>query len=134
MKNLLLVILLSTLPIAMQAQDLSPEKVVQIQLDTYNQRDLTGFMAVFHDSAQIINHADGKILASGKVEVEKLYANLFEQSPKLHSTLLNRMVLGTTVIDHESITGRMGLTQPIELIVIYEVSDSKIIKATVIRP
>ncbi|MEM8940270.1 MAG: hypothetical protein AAGC64_13095, partial [Bacteroidota bacterium] len=66
-------------------------------------------------------------------EVRKLYKNLFEKSPNLHSELKNRMILGNTVIDHEKITGRMGNDEPIELIVIYELSELKIIRVTVIR-
>ena len=62
-----------------------------------------------------------------------MYANLFKESPKLHSTLTNRIVLGNQVIDHETITGRMGNPNPIELVVIYEVQAEKIFKITVLR-
>lgn len=111
----------------------SSEKIVQQQLDFYNNRDLKGFMSLFSEDAELINQSDGKVLAKGKGEVEKLYSNLFQQSPNLNSQLDNRMVLGNTVIDHERITGRMGNSEEIELIVIYEVIESKIFRCTVIR-
>lgn len=115
------------------SQESGPTAIIQRQLDTYNDRDIDSFMALFSDDVQLYNQADGKLLADGKVAVRKLYTNLFEKSPKLHSELMNRMVLGNTVIDHERITGRMGKDEPIELIVIYELTDLKISRVTVIR-
>jgi hypothetical protein len=115
-----------------KAQDV--EKIVQANLDAYNNRNLNEFMSYFSDDAKLIQFSDQKILAEGKVALEKLYGDLFEQSPALHSTILKRIVLGNKVIDHESITGRKGANEAIELIMIYEVKDSKIFKMTVLRP
>ena len=130
------IFLLFLLTMTLSAQDLlaqTAEEIVQQQLDTYNARDLEGFMALFSDDSAVVNHADGKVLARGKAAVEKLYQGLFDQSPNLHSNLTNRIVLGNTVIDHETITGRMGQPDAIELVVIYEVENQKIKKATVIK-
>ncbi len=115
------------------AQNMTPENIIQRQLETYNTGDIEGFMALFSDDVQLHNQADGKLVADGKSAVRDLYTNLFEKSPNLHSKLLNRMVLGNTVIDHEKITGRMGNDGVIELIVIYELKDLKIHRVTVIR-
>lgn len=117
----------------LMAQDRTPEEVVQHQLETYNARDLTGFMKLFSPDVKLYNHANGELLADGKTAVSRLYKNLFDKSPDLHSELTNRMVLGNTVIDHEKITGRMGNSEIIELIVIYELAGLKISKVTVIR-
>lgn len=113
---------------------LSPEQVVQKQLDSYNSRDIEAFMSVMHPEVMLLNHADGQVLAEGYEQVESIYTDLFENSPQLHSSLKNRMVMGNKVIDHESITGRQGNAKAIELIVIYEVAEEKIKKITVIRP
>jgi hypothetical protein len=43
------------------------------------------------------------------------------------------MVIGNKVIDHESIVGRNGVVEPIELVLIYEIQNNKILKITVIR-
>ncbi len=115
------------------SQESTPDSSIQRQLDTYNNRDIEGFMALFHEDVQLYNQADGKLLADGKAAVRKIYSHLFERSPKLHSELINRIVLNNTFIDHERITGRMGNEEAIELIVIYELSALKIIKVTVIR-
>lgn len=114
-------------------QVMSPEQVVQQQLDTYNARDIEGFMSTMDPQVGLYNFSDGKLLAQGSTEVRALYTNLFESSPELKSKLTNRIVLGHQVIDHESITGRLGSAEAIELVVIYEVKSGKIHKITVMR-
>lgn len=111
----------------------SSEEIVQQQLNFYNQRDLEGFMSLFADDASLINQSNGKILAEGWKEVKEVYCSLFEQSPDLYSELKNRIVLGSTVIDHERISGRMGSSNIIELVVMYELKEAKIFRCTVIR-
>lgn len=113
---------------------LSPEQVVQRQLDSYNARDIEAFMSVIHPNVILVNHADDQVLAKGYDQVKSTYTDLFNSSPNLHSNLKDRMVMGNKVIDHESITGRQGNPEAIELIVIYEVEEEKIKKITVIRP
>lgn len=112
----------------------NPESVVQSNLNAYNNRNLEVFMSYFTDDIVLVNFSDQKTVAEGKTAIENLYRNLFEQSPKLHSTILKRMVLGNKVIDHESITGRKGSAEAVELIMIYEVKEDKIFRMTVIRP
>jgi hypothetical protein len=111
----------------------TPEQVVQKQLDAYNQRDISMFMDTMSQNVKLYNFADGQILAEGFDAVKSTYALLFAKSPELNSKLINRIVLGNQVIDHESITGRMGSSEVIELAVIYEVKDQKIIKISVLR-
>lgn len=113
---------------------ITPEKIVQIQLDTYNSRDIEGFMSVMHPEVMLFEFQNSHPKAAGFDEVKTIYSTLFEQSPKLHSELENRIVLGNKVIDHEKITGRLGSTDIIELVVIYELDDGKIKTITVIRP
>lgn len=136
MKVLKFVTLLVTL-ITVQMNELkaqNPEIIVQKNLDAYNDRNLTTFMSYFSDDIKLVNFSDQSVVAEGKEGIEKLYGNLFEQSPQLHSNILKRMILGNKVIDHESITGRKGVAEAIELIMVYEIKDNKIYKMTVIRP
>ena len=113
-------------------QTMSPEQIVQKQLDTYNARDIEGFMSVMDEDVALYNFSDGELLAKGKANVKSSYTNLFKNSPRLKSVLTNRIVLGHQVIDHESITGRMGNPEVLELVVIYELRAEKIYKITVI--
>jgi hypothetical protein len=90
-------------------------------------------MSYFADSISLVNFSDQKIVAKGKEEIKALYKGLFESSPTLHSTILKRMVLGNKVIDHESIVGRKGSADTLEIVLIYEVEGGKIIKMTTVR-
>jgi hypothetical protein len=135
MKKIYLVLIIQTIVSIqiMMAQSKSPEQVVQMNLDCYNNRDIEGFMSYFSDSIAIHNFADHKMTANGKAEVRKLYTELFELSPNLHSTILKRIVFDNKVIDHESIVGRRGAKDVLELVLIYEVANDKIHTITVIR-
>jgi hypothetical protein len=116
------------------AQDVkTPADVVQENLDFYNQRNIEGFMSSFHDTIALYLFGKSDPVANGKDAVRKLYKELFEDSPKLHSTILHRAVIGNKVIDHESIKGRKGSKKAIKLVMIYEVFGDKIVRMTVIR-
>lgn len=111
----------------------SPTEVVQENLDFYNQRNIEGFMSSFSDSIALFMFGKTEPVAKGKDAIQKLYKELFDDSPKLHSTILHRAVIGNKVIDHESIKGRKGSKKPVKLVMIYEVSGDKIVQMTVIR-
>jgi hypothetical protein len=115
-------------------QNDSPEQVIQKQLEAYNQRDIEAFMKLFHDQAQVFSYGNPDPIAADKAQVRMLYQNLFDRSPYLKSQLINRIVMGNKVLDHEYITGRMGSKEPVELMVIYEVNEGLITRCEVIRP
>lgn len=115
------------------AQKMTPEQVVQKQLETYNNRDIDGFMSTMDKNVTFHNFSDGKLTMKGFDTCKTYYSALFQNSPKLHSTILTRTLLGDKVIDHESITGRNGNEAVLELVLIYEVANEKIVKVTVIK-
>ena len=115
------------------AQNLSVELVVQSNLEAYNNRDLEKFISWFSEDVELYSFTEMKLIASGKPAIEKLYKELFEASPELHSTILKRIVFDKKVIDHESIVGRKGSKDILEIVMIYEVKDGKIFKMTSIR-
>jgi len=112
--------------------NMSPEKIVQKNLDAYNSLDLETFMSCFHSEIKMYNFGIEKPSAQGLKEVRRIYQSLFEQSPKLHSTIIKRIIFENKIIDHESITGRLGNKNLIEMVLIYEVEKEKIIKITAI--
>ena len=57
---------------------------------------------------------------------------MFQNSPDLHCELVNRIVLGNTVIDQEKVTGIPGL-ELLEAIAIYKIKDGKIAQVYFIR-
>jgi hypothetical protein len=120
-------------PTLQAQQTRTSEEIVQENLDFYNQRNLEGFMSSFTDNIALYTFGNTEPVAKGKEAIRNLYKGLFDASPKLHSTILHRSVVGNKVIDHESIVGRKGSDFPIELVMIYEVSGDKIVRMTVIR-
>lgn len=109
------------------------EQVVQANLDAYNARDIERFMAYFAADIELYNFADNELTAKGLANIREIYQELFDLSPKLHSQILNRIVFDNKVIDHEYITGRRGSDTPVELVLIYEVKEEKIVRMTAIR-
>jgi len=132
MKTILSILFISILSMNF-AQNLTPEQIVQHNLEAYNKRDLLDFMSWFSDDIALYSFSEMKEIARGKEEIEKLYTELFAVSPNLHSTIVKRIVFDNKVIDHESIVGRKGSTEILEIVLIYEVKDGKIFKMTSIR-
>lgn len=114
----------------LKAQDMNDEEiavtVVQAQLEAYNKQDLEAFLAVFHEDAALYNLGDCQPTAQGKEKLREVYGNLFKNSPKLHSKVINRSVVGNKVFDYELITGRNNTDEIYYLMAIYEVIDGKI--------
>ncbi|MEN9302435.1 MAG: hypothetical protein RL264_864 [Bacteroidota bacterium] len=134
MSKIIQLFFLCMLSTSIRAQTtLTPAEVVEENLGFYNQRNIDGFMRSFSDSIVLYSFGKTEPVAKGKAGIEKVYKALFESSPNLHSTILHRTVLGNKVIDHESIVGRKGSSTPIELVMIYEVENNKIIRMTVVR-
>jgi len=107
---------------------LTPEAVVQRQLDAYNARDVEALLAIYADDAQTFEHPS-TLIATGTAALRERFLLRFEE-PNLHAQLLSRIVMGNRVVDHEVVTRTfpegMGT---IELIMIYEVQGDRISKA-----
>ena len=109
-------------------QTVTPQSVVQSQLDAYNAHDIDALMATYADDVQHFEFPS-TMVASGAAQVrERLCVRL--QEPNLHARLLGRTAMGNLVIDHEIVTRDFpeGLGT-VELIAIYEVQGEKISRA-----
>ena len=109
-------------------QTVTPQSVVQRQLDAYNAHDIDSLMATYSDDVQHFEFPS-TLVASGAAQVrERLCVRL--QEPNLHARLLGRTAMGTLVIDHEMVT-RDFPEGPgtVELIAMYEVQGEKIVRA-----
>lgn len=116
-----------------KAPVLEAEMVVQANLDAYNTGNITEFMRYLSDSACLYEYGSSEPRACGRAALEKLYGELFNNSPELHSTIQKRICFDNKVIDHEYIVGRAGSSEALELLMIYEVENKKIAKMTVLR-
>ena len=99
------------------------ERAVQGQLESYNARDLEGFLSWYAEDVQGIEHDTGTVLFTNKDEMAPRYIERFKDR-LLHCTVTNRMVLYRVVVDYESLTTSRG---PVEAIVIYDVNPDGLI-------
>lgn len=103
-----------------------PEAVVQRQLDAYNRLDLEAFVSGFAEDVMAYRMPSNQAFLSGKPALSEYYRDNRFNHPKLHSQLVNRMVFGNKVIDHELITG-IG-DEVMEIAAVYEVTGAEISK------
>jgi len=82
-----------------------PEDPVQRQLDAYNARDLERFLAEYTEDVQVFRPPAKEPVLSGKQAFGEHYANNRFHLPRLHARLVNRIVSGNIVVDHEDIAG-----------------------------
>ena len=107
-----------------------PAAVVQRQLDAYNARDIDALLATYASDARQFEHP-GKLVASGAAQIRERLSVRF-QEPNLHARLVQRVVMGNLVIDHELVTRTFPEgAGTIELVAIYEVRDGLIVSASV---
>ncbi len=111
---------------------MSPEQVIQKQVEAYNSRDIRTFAACHHPNVELFTFPETKPFATGQERIKEIYSDVFDSSPELNAEILNRMCFGNTVIDHEIVTGRKGV-EKLELIAIYQVLDEQIISARFVR-
>ena len=130
MKYSLLTILLVSFTMSICAQ--SPEELAQAQLDAYNNRDLEAFLEPYSDTVKIYNFPN-QFRFQGKETMRKNYGGMFEQLTDLNCELVNRMVSGNTVIDHERVLFEKGRPRS-EVFALYKVAHGKIQEVYFIRP
>ena len=112
----------------------SPMMLAQKQLDAYNNGDIEAFMEVFHEEISIWDFNANSPSIDGFENAKKRYKDLFNSSPNLHCEVVNRSAIGNKVLDYEIVTGIRGSDEVVTLIMVYEIKDGKIWKATAIRP
>lgn len=106
--------------------DITPEALVQKQVDAYNAHDLDAFVACYGPAIEFWT-LDGKVNPEkGIAPMRKGYGDLFKRFPTLKVKILNRIHQGSFVIDQEQAEG-MG-PSPITVTAIYETSQGKIIR------
>ena len=103
---------------------MNPAEPVQRQLEAYNARDLERFVAEYTDDIQVFRPPASEPVLSGKQAFAAHYAKNRFTLPALHAEVVNRIVSGNTVVDHERITGlQEGV---VEAIAVYQVSGAHI--------
>jgi hypothetical protein len=109
---------------------MSVEKVVQQQIEFYNNQDLEGFASTYADDITVHTFPDNTIILYGKQALFERYTETFKK--KMYAEIKNRSVVGNKVIDWEIVMN--GLTgESTSLIAIYEVDGNLISNVWFIR-
>lgn len=108
---------------------MSPEHVVQRQLEAYNARDVEALLATYAPDAEQ-HELHGGQLAFGHAEMRPRFLTRFAE-PDLLAQLLSRTVMGAIVVDHERIVRNFAEGRgTLEMLCIYEVREGLIRKAS----
>lgn len=102
----------------------NPEDVVQRQLEAYNARDLEAFVAAYAGDVREYRPPEPAPFLAGKAAFRAFYGSRRFVLPGLRAEVVQRIVAGNKVADHERISGIRS--SPIEGIAVYEVIDGLI--------
>lgn len=105
---------------------MSPSEIVTTQIEVYNKRDLKENMELFSENFQIIQFHDKSVLVDGKDACEKMYKDLFDNSPNLKAEIINRINYGNIIILQEVIYGRYGQKEGLDQLIMFEIVENKI--------
>ena len=98
--------------------------IAQKQLDAYNAQDLDAYCAFFADDV-IVADLNGAVSVQGIAAYRAKYEGVFAQFPQNKAELLNRIAVGSTVVDHEKVVRSPG-GDTFEVIAIYTLADGKV--------
>lgn len=103
---------------------MTPLECVELQLAAYNERNLELFLTAFAENVRCYRLPDMVLTIDGKAALGEFYAANRFVHEGLYAKLLNRMVVGNKVIDHELIHG-LG-PEPMETSVVFVIEDGLI--------
>lgn len=103
---------------------LTPEQVVQKQLEYYNAHDIEGFLSTYSPDIKIYNLPGITPILEGHAAMRERYTLRFS-NPNLHVTIKSRMVNGNFVVDFEAVSG-IEEGKVSEVIAVYEVQNELI--------
>ncbi len=109
-----------------QLQEIGPEEIVQKQVNAYNARNIEAFAQFFSEDVRIYNHPE-KLRFQGRDTLRVRYNQQFTNEPDRHAEIINRIVMGNHILDHEYVTG-LPDENSVRAIAHYVVEDGKIQK------
>lgn len=110
----------------------TPSGLVQRQVEAYNARDLQRFVATFADDVEVYRLPSLEPTISGKAALAEFYSTQRFNKPGLRAEIVNRIAMGSKVIDHERVWGIQE--QPLEVAAVYQVSGGLIRKVWFFAP
>lgn len=110
-------------------KNIEVEKIVDLRLRAYNNRNLNAFINTFSEDVEVFNYPN-KTVSKGKEALLEKYTTFFKKATDLECDVKKRIIVGNKIIDEEVI--RIG-SNTYRTIAIYEVVDDLIKKVTFIR-
>lgn len=98
------------------------------QFDAYNAHLLDEFVRCFAPTIRL-THSDGSVRAEGHDQLRAVYEPVFA-IPGRRATILDRIVVGHRVVDHERVDDDSG--RSFEAIVTYRLEHGEIVEMTVL--
>lgn len=105
------------------------EAIIQQQLEAFNAKDIKAFVETFDSEVKAYDYPN-KLYVQGEKQLYKTFSDFFLQTPDLHCEIINRIILGSIVIDEEYLTVN---GDNFNAIAIYEIENGKISKMTTVR-
>ena len=98
--------------------------IVQRQLDAYNAQNLDAMLNCYAADC-VIAGLNGAVTETSREALRARYAKTFAEFPKNHARLVNRILVGDMVVDHEDVHRGPGMDR-FEVIAIYTVKNGLI--------
>ncbi|WP_115461454.1 nuclear transport factor 2 family protein [Winogradskyella aurantiaca] len=117
------------LSVVSEIEQVSPEVIVQQQLEAYNSGDIEAFMATYSDDIKLFRFPN-TLMSEGKAPMRQQYGSMFASIKDLNAEIVNRTVIGNKVIDKEKVTANGNVFYAVA---IYEVTNGLISRVTFIR-
>lgn len=105
--------------------------LIQRQLEAYNSQDIEAFLECFADDAEMAS-LNGEVTQKGLAAIRARHEALFSEFPENRVTLVNRIDIGSTVIDHEAVQRAPG-GEEFEVAAIYTIRGGKIARVDFAR-
>jgi hypothetical protein len=109
-----------------QERKMSPSEIVDASVIAFNAHDIHAFAAYFSLDVKLVEHP-GRTKASSRAELKTIYTQLFANSPHIKTTVVQRLIVGNRVVDHERVQ-RSPDAASFDVVVINEIKDGHIEK------
>ncbi len=134
MNRFLLLLLVPVLLVAAPTPKvLTPAMAVERQLEALNAHDLEGVLALLSEDAEASDLPAGAPALRGKAGLRERYAGLLKGNPELHVSAEAQIVSGAFVVQRERLKGLAGAKGPVEVVMVYQVKASKIVRMWALR-
>jgi hypothetical protein len=104
----------------------SPAETVDASITAFNAHDANAFAQFFSEDVQVFDPPE-RLKLRTRGELLATYANTFVRTPLIKTTVIQRIVVGHCVVDHERVQ-RTPDSMPFDVIVVNEIQNGYIEK------